>query len=232
MTTNNAGHLLDDSGNVAVDFVWGNFPMQPNDDRPNAVSAIGTPGRLDFTLDSHSIAEAGWNGYPLYTPNSPGEQIDSTPYIVVPNVVGLATASAIDALKDAGYAAGNITTASAVTPAISNVGLATNAVEITTSAAHGYEAGQSVVIAGLTNGAGDKAADADLNGTYTITATPTLTTFNFSKTHNNITSHAPTAGGTAKVAAKAGTIKTQSTAANANSVTTSATITITPYFAS
>ena len=231
MTTNNVGHLVDDSGNVAVDFVWGNLPLQPNDDRPNAVSAIGTPGRLDFTLDNHSIAEAGWNGYPLYTPNSAGEQIDGTAYIVVPNVVGLATASAIDALKDAGYAAGNITTAAAVTPVISAITLTSNVASVTATA-HGYAVGDSVVIAGLTNGGGSAAADADLNGTYTITLVPDANNFRFAKTHNNITTHSGLSGNTAKVAARAGTIKTQSTAANANSVTTSATITITPYFAS
>jgi hypothetical protein len=230
MTTNNVGHLVDDSGNVAVDFVWGNLPLQPNDDRPNAVSAIGIPGRLDFTLDNHSIAESGWNGYPLYTPNSEGEQIDGTAYIVVPNVVGLATASAIDALKDAGYAAGNITTASAVTPVISAITLLNNVASVTANG-HGYAIGDVVTIAGLTNGGGNASADADLNGTYTITGSST-NDFTFAKTHANITTHVGLSGNTAKVAARAGKIKTQSTAPNANSVTTSATITITPYFAS
>ena len=31
MATNNNGNLLDDAGNVVVDFVWGNMPMQPNE---------------------------------------------------------------------------------------------------------------------------------------------------------------------------------------------------------
>jgi hypothetical protein len=206
------------------------MPLQPNDDRPNAVSAIGTPGRLDYTLDNHSIAEAGWNGYPLYTPNSAGEQIDGTAYIVVPNVVGLATASAIDALKDAGYAAGNITTASAVTPVISAITLLDNVASVTATA-HGYAIGDVVVIAGLTNGGGNASADADLNGTYTLTGAST-NDFTFAKTHANITTHTGLSGNTAKVAARAGKIKTQSTAPNANSISTSATITITPYFAS
>jgi hypothetical protein len=231
MTTNNVGHLVDDSGNVAVDFVWGNMPLQPNDDRPNAVSAIGTPGRLDYTLDNHSIAEAGWNGYPLYTPNSAGEQIDGTAYIVVPNVVGLATASAIDALKDAGYAAGNITTAGAVTPALTAITLTSNVASVTVTA-HGYSVGDVVTIAGLTNGSGSAAYDADLNGNHTITEVPDANNIRWAQTHANITTHSGITGVTAKVAAKAGKIKTQSTAPNANSVSTSATITITPYFAS
>ena len=110
MATNNDGHLLDDGGNVAVDFVWGNFPLQPNDDRPNAVSAVGTPGRLDFTLDNHEIAETGWNGYPLYVPNTEGGYTSGIAYAVVPSILGLTEADATDALKDAGLAAGAITT--------------------------------------------------------------------------------------------------------------------------
>jgi hypothetical protein len=139
--------------------------------------------------------------------------------IVVPNVIGLTTALALDALKDAGYEAANITTSSAVTPAISNVALTTNVATITANA-HGYATGQSVVIAGLTNTV--------LNGTYTITGAAT-NTFTFAKTNDDIVSVADT--GTAKVMAKAGTIKTQSTAA-ATAASTTATITIAPYFAS
>lgn len=82
MTTNNNGHLLDSSGQVAVDFVWGNFPMQPNDDRAGAVDPAnigGTDGdyswsattrvasgRLDPALDSHAIVEAAYSGYPAF----------------------------------------------------------------------------------------------------------------------------------------------------------------------
>lgn len=110
MATNNNGHLLDTAGNIAVDFVWGNFPMQPNDVRPNAVSAVGTPGRLDYTLDNHATAETGWNGYPLYVPNTEGGFTNAVPYALVPTLVGLTEAAAIDALKDAGLAAGAITT--------------------------------------------------------------------------------------------------------------------------
>jgi hypothetical protein len=75
---------LDTSGQQAVDFVWGNFPMQPNDDRAAAVTPanIGgstgdyawsattrvASGRLDAALDNHANAEAGWAGYPAYYP--------------------------------------------------------------------------------------------------------------------------------------------------------------------
>lgn len=80
MATNNNGHLLDSAGNVAVDFVWGNLPMQPNDERAATVSNYGgstgdhswgattmvASGRLDFTADSHAIAEAVYSGFPSY----------------------------------------------------------------------------------------------------------------------------------------------------------------------
>ena len=242
MANNNNGNLLDTAGNVYVDFAWGNLPMQPNDERTStadyttapstavvAANATGNYGwsgytvypssRLNPTLSFHDMAEAKYAGFPDLTTGD-GAYISGVAYISVPNVVGLTTALAVDALRDAGYETGNITTSSAVTPAISNVALTSNVATITANA-HGYAVGQSVVIAGLTNTV--------LNGTYTITAVAT-NTFTYAKTNDNIVSVADT--GTAKVAAKAGTIKTQSTAAGAGSVASTATITIAPYFAS
>jgi len=73
----------DSSGQQAVDFVWGNFPMQPNDDRAAAITPANIGGstgdyawsattrvaadRLDAALDNHANAEAGWSGYPAFT---------------------------------------------------------------------------------------------------------------------------------------------------------------------
>ena len=73
---------LDTSGQQAVDFVWGNFPTQPNDDRAATISNTGggsgdygwaqttkvASARLDSALDNHANVEAGWGGYPSYTP--------------------------------------------------------------------------------------------------------------------------------------------------------------------
>lgn len=96
MATNNDGHLLDSSGQVAVDFVWGNFPAQPNDQRTENVKSnfggstgdtgwaqttYATPSRLDFNSitknlnngisqsvkHTHEIIETAWSGYPAYT---------------------------------------------------------------------------------------------------------------------------------------------------------------------
>ena len=82
MATNNDGNLLDSSGNVFVDYVWGNFPAQPNDVRLAAPSQTVTVGGsqnvswtnygtinssyLDYTKDSHAIIEAGWAGFPAF----------------------------------------------------------------------------------------------------------------------------------------------------------------------
>lgn len=52
---------LDTGGNVQVDFVWGNIPMQPNTQRGMAV--------LDPDLDSHDIVYGLWNDFPDYQPN-------------------------------------------------------------------------------------------------------------------------------------------------------------------
>lgn len=84
MATNNDGHLVDDKGNVAVDFVYGNMPVQPNDERAASISQISSgnvsgdhswgattlvaSGRLDPALDNHANVEAGWAGYPAYVP--------------------------------------------------------------------------------------------------------------------------------------------------------------------
>lgn len=72
------------TGNVAVDFAWGNFPLQPNDQRAvGAQSATVTVGgsqnvswtntstipstTLTFTQDTENIAEAGYSGFPSFT---------------------------------------------------------------------------------------------------------------------------------------------------------------------
>ena len=220
MATNQNGNLLDDGGNVAIDFVWGNFPMQPNDVRLENGGDL-----LDIDADNHVIAYAGWNGYPQYTPNTEGE---GAGFVLVPNVVGTNKTDAELRLEDLGLV---VTVASAYTPAISNVALTDNVVTLTTAAAHGYAVGDSVVIAGLVNGAGDASADAALNGTYTLTSGTTGSTLKFAKTATNITSHS-VAAGTAKVAAKANLVFSQSIAAGANEIEVGDAITITPYFAS
>jgi len=94
MAVNNNGNLLDTSGNVAVDFVWGNFPMQPNDDRTDgtAVSVVAADAsenkqwtgysvypsaRLNPGYDSHAIAEAEWANYPSFIAAEPNYMVSA-----------------------------------------------------------------------------------------------------------------------------------------------------------
>ena len=214
MAVNENGRLVDDAGNVVIDHVWGNLPPQPNDVRLENGGTL-----LDPALDNHAAYLAGWNGFPLYTPNSAGEGIGK---LVVPNVVGLLTADAREVLIDAGLLTANITTASAYTPAVNNVALTSNVATLTTAAAHGFAVGDSVVIAGLT--------DTTFNGTHTLITGTTGSTLKFAIENDDVTSAADT--GTAKVAAKAGKIYSQSVAAGADNITSASTITITPYYAS
>lgn len=71
---------------------------------------------------------------------------------------------------------------------VSNKALTSNVATLTTSAAHGFLVGDSVVVAGV---------DAVFNGTHTILSVPTATTFTFAKTNADVTSSAAT--GTATV---------------------------------
>lgn len=221
MATNNNGNLLDTAGEVAIDFVWGNMPMQPNDVRPNAVSAVGTPGRLDPLLDNHIIALSGWGGYPLFTANSAGEDVAGpTDYVLVPSVIGLTTALATDAMKDASLvpttAAAATNTAKTVTALQREAGTTVLQVAVAT---HGYSIGQKVTLSGLS---------ADFNGTYTVTTVPSANQINVTTT---ATTSYNASGLSGSVVAVAGTIKTQSVAAAANNISVGAAVTITPWAA-
>jgi hypothetical protein len=214
MAVNENGRLLDDGGNIVVDHVWGNLPPQPNDVRLENGGTLLNPN-----LDNHAAYLAGWGGFPLYTPNSPGEGLGN---LVVPSVLGLTVAAARRSLIDAGYLTADITTASAYTPAVSNVALTSNVATLTTAAAHGFAVGDSVVIAGLSN--------VVFNGTFTLITGTTGSTLVFAKTNDDVASASD--AGTAKVVAKAGKIVTQSVAPGADNVIEGDTITVTPYYAS
>ena len=65
--------------------------------------------------------------------------------------------------------------------AVSNKAVTTNVATLTTSAAHGFEIGDSVVVTGV---------DGTLNGTYTVTAVPSTTQFRYAKTTGDVASTA------------------------------------------
>ena len=69
---------------------------------------------------------------------------------------------------------------------IVNAVLASNVVTLTTRYAHGFSIGNIVDVADM--------ATAAYNGTYTITAVPTTTTFRYAKTNTNIATAATTVG--------------------------------------
>jgi hypothetical protein len=86
---------VDDFGNVKVDFVWGNIPMQPDDARGE--------NTLVPELDNHIIAVTQYNGFPGYTPEVP--YLDTIANVVVPDVEGDADSDAIALLESLGLVA-------------------------------------------------------------------------------------------------------------------------------
>jgi hypothetical protein len=225
MATNENGNLLDDAGNVVVEFVWGNFPLQPNDVREENGGDL-----LDADLDNHSIAYEGWNGYPLYEPNTAGPE--GAGYIVVPSVIGLTTVNATDVLEDAGLV---VTSGSAVTNTAKditrfNATSATVAVVYTTSASTAYPVGTKLVIAAGTPAVSDPVAvPAYAIGTWTVTA---AASGNVTISGTGFTV-ADTTGinATGSLKGAAGTVKTQDVAAGANEVEVGDAITIAAYAA-
>ena len=220
MATNNNGNLLDTAGEVAIDFVWGNFPMQPNDVRPNTAT-----GRLDPALDNHIIALSGWNGFPQYSPNTAGEDVvGATDYVLVPSVVGLTTALATDAMKDASLVPTTASAAANVRKDITRIDAASSTVAyvFATYADSTYPVGSKVTI---TAGTG---IPAYAIGTWTVTGAESgnqITIGGSGFTVANTTS----ISGTNTLSGAAGTIKTQSVAAGANSIAPATAVTITPW---
>lgn len=239
MATNNSGHLLDSSGNVAVDYVWGNFAPQPNDERadgtPTITATVGgdqnvswthyskiASARLNPALGNHSDIETAWSGYPSFTENTAGEKLSGVAYISVPSVLGLTTALALDALKDAGYEAANITTATAATNAAGSITdidrtAGSTTVELTgTGFTAAYPVGTKITVA----------STGTVDGTWTVTGNTSTNKIRFTSDASTVLT-----SGTGSIVGTVGTIKTQSTAAGANSVLTSATVTVTPWAA-
>ena len=240
MATNNTGNLIDSSGNVAVDYVWGNFPAQPNDERADGTPTITATSnasqnkswtsystiasaRLNPALGNHADIEAEWSGFPDFTANSVGKKSGGVYYISVPNVLGLTTALALDALKDAGYEAANITTATAATNAGATITAAArtagSAVISITATSHGFVAGNKVTISDVSGGDG-------VNGTWTVLAVTSANVFTVTGTATTVQALTSLAG---VVSGVAGTIKSQSIAAGAATTAVGAAVTITPW---
>lgn len=233
----NSGNALDTAGNVRVDFVWGNMARQPNDLRTTnadtATAAVGsdpvTNGskRLVPRLDNHDIILGGWNGYPGFTPNDKGEftgtAYNYTPYIVVPNVLGLALADAKDGLRDSGYLDANIKTGTAQTNTAKTVTAAARTagsteVSITaTGAVAQYPIGTKITVSSV---------DATVNGTWTVTGNSSTNVVKFNATATTVLSLSAITG---SVVGVTGTIFSQDVAPAVNSITGTADINIVAY---
>jgi hypothetical protein len=72
------------------------------------------------------------------------------------------------------------------TKTITNKARTSGVATLTTGAVHGYEVGQSVTVSGV---------DSELNGTFTVTAVPTPTSFRYAKAGTDITSTAVSPAG-------------------------------------
>jgi hypothetical protein len=116
------------TGNVKVDRVWGNLPLQPNDDRTDQVTNIGggygdvgwsstyvatsdTLRTIDYQVelnnldykvpaDSHTIATTGYSNFPEYIENYAGDG-DADLETIVPSVRGLLRDAGQDKIMDA-----------------------------------------------------------------------------------------------------------------------------------
>jgi hypothetical protein len=149
-------------------------------------------------------------------------------YINVPSVLGDTTAVALDELKDAGYETANITTATAATntatqPTQINVTTTTAATVTVSGGTSTWPVGTKVTIAA---GTGIPTA---LVGTWAVTG-GSGSTLVIAGSGWTVADTGAITPGTALTGA-AGTIKTQSTAAGASSIATTATITVTPWAA-
>ena len=187
---------------------------------------VATANKLQFTVTN--AANAGeitgqWYGKAESTTAASAADGAGLPYIVVPSVVGKTTALALDALKDAGYEAASITTASAA----SNVGktitaaarTAGSAVISITCASHGFVAGNKVTVSDVSGGDG-------VNGVWTVLAVTNANVFTVTGTATTVQALTSLAG---VVSGVAGTIKSQTVAAGTGSVASTATISVTPY---
>jgi hypothetical protein len=192
-------------------------------------ATVATADALKFTVTN--AANAGeitgqWYGKVESTTALTAADGAGIGYIVVPSVLGETTALALDELKDAGYETANITTATAATntatqPTQINVTTTTAATVTVSGGTSTWPVGTKVTIAA---GTGIPAA---LVGTWSVTGGSGSTLVIAGSGWTVADTGAITPG--TRLTGAAGTIKTQSTAAGASSVATTATITVTPW---
>lgn len=113
----------DTGGNVRVDFVWGNLPMQPDDARGAHT--------LDPALDNHIVASTMYNGFPGNVHAYP--YLDTVANVLVPTLTGLTQAAATTALTGVGLVLGTATTTYVGATTVNNGTVKTQSVAAGTS---------------------------------------------------------------------------------------------------
>ena len=128
------------NGNIAVDYVWGNFPMQPDDDRTgdgNATVVVAADAAQNVDWSGYSVKQSpaltktditvnlspgltsvvgnnhsvALNNWNGYPDYTPAAPfLDTVDQAAVPNVVGLTETAAGAALVAAGFVKGAVTT--------------------------------------------------------------------------------------------------------------------------
>jgi hypothetical protein len=144
------------------------------------VGGVGVQGDMNVEGDLSIVGNLTFGGGSTTTDN----------LAVVAPMIFAGTGNQSDSV-DEGLVVEYATTISTITKTVSNKSLTSNVATLTTSTSHTYLVGDVVVVSGV---------DATFNGTYSITAVPTATTFSYAKTNANVTSAA--ASGSAAVSAR------------------------------
>ena len=144
------------------------------------VGGVGVQGDMNVEGDMSIVGNLTFGGGATTTDN----------LAVVAPMIFSGTGNQADAI-DEGLVVEYASTISAIVKTVSNKALTSNVATLTTSASHTYLVGDVVVVSGV---------DATFNGTYSITAVPTATTFTYDKTASNVASAA--ASGSASVSAR------------------------------
>ena len=148
-----------------------------------------------------------------------GAYINGTAFVKVPSVLGLTTALGQDALTDASLV---VTTAAAATNAAGSItdidrAAGSTTVELTgTGFTAAYPVGTKITVA----------STGTVDGTWTVTGNTSTNKIRFTSNASTVLT-----SGTGSIIGVPGTIKTQSIAANANSIAAGAAVTITPWAA-
>jgi hypothetical protein len=148
------------------------------------VGGVGIQGDMNIQGDVNVVGTITFGGS--------GTTVETSNLAVVDPFVFVGAGNQGDAV-DLGFITEHTVPVTAITATITNKALASNVATLTTSSAHGYRAGDVVVVSGV---------DATFNGTYSIIDVPLTTTFTYAKTASNVSSTAVSPTGSASVSAR------------------------------